>query len=129
MKNTAFLIFFIFIVIGCDPIYNTTFNIKNNTNDTISLFFYSNDSITLEKKIAPSNSYLLLQDKGMAGSPTKISLASDDSILVYKKEKIIKFYRDSTSMNDIYVPSNWSEVRLKKYNYEYTYSFSENDFK
>ena len=129
MKNIAFLTTCIFILISCDPIYNTSFEIENKTNDTISLIFYSNDSIALEKKIGPSNSHLLFQDKGMSGSPTRISLDSNDSIFVSKKEKIIKFYRDSNSMNDIYVPSNWSEVRLKKYNYEYTYSFSENDFK
>ena len=57
----------------------------------------------------------------MSGGPSKLSLEENDSISVLKNDEIYIFYRDSSSIDQIYNMDNWTENKSGKHNYKYTY--------
>ena len=118
MKNIVFILFSI-VFLSCDPQYDTTFIIKNATFDTVNVIFHSSVNDTVQ--IKPNSEYILLHDSGMSGGPSKLSLEENDSISVLKNDEIYIFYRDSSSIDQIYNMDNWTENKSGKHNYKYTY--------
>ncbi len=128
MKNII-IVFISIVILSCDPSYITTFYLRNNTNDSLKVEFFRNDSADNEKTIPSFSSITILHvSEGISGSPAKISFESDDSIRVTKRDRFIMFYRDSTSKSEIYNMENWVEKKVVKHNYKYTYTFNEEDF-
>ncbi len=126
MKNIVFILFSI-IFLSCDPQYDTIFIIKNTTTDTVNVIFHSavNDSV----QIKPNGEYILLHDSGMSGGPSKLSLEENDSISIIKNDDRYIFYRDSSSMNQIYIMDNWTENNPSKHKYKYIYIIDNELFK
>jgi len=71
---------------------------------------------------------MFLRVVGISSGPSKMSLGFNDSIFVSKNDTTIKFYRDNSAKNQIYNMDNWPLTKAINSLYEYTYTFSKEDF-
>ena len=117
------------VLFACDPSYTTTFNYKNNTTDSILLYLYANNKIDNDTVILQPLIKETIFKKNIFGGPALLSYELYDSVIISKKEKKLVYTKNSPDENSIYNLDNWELKKRGKYNYEYTYSFSENDFK
>lgn len=127
MKNIKLCII-CFILSSCNPTYDTSYFLENNSPDTININFYNKENDVITYKIAPNSNSLFLRIVGIASGPSKMSLSYNDSIFVIKNDTTIKFYRDNELKNQIYLMSNWVLTKNEGNIYEYTYSFNKEDF-
>ena len=125
---TISVLVFCLILIACDPSFTTTFNYKNNTNDSILLYLYGNNKVDNDTVILQPQSKKVILNKNTFGGPTILSYEIYDSVVISKKYKILTYTKSSQDLNTIYDIDNWEVKKNGKYNYEYTYTFSENDF-
>lgn len=117
------------VLFACDPSYTTTFYYKNNTTDSILLYLYANNKIDNDTVILQPQIKETIFKKNIFGGPALLSYDLFDSITISKRDKKIIFNKGDQELNSIYNLDNWELKKKGKYDYEYTYSFTENDFK
>ncbi len=125
---TISVLIFSLILIACDPTFTTTFYYKNNTNDSILLHLYANNKVDNDTVILEPQIKETIFKKNVFGGPAILTYEIYDSIVISKKNGILKYTKSSQDLNTIYDIDNWELKKNGKYNYEYTFTFSENDF-
>ncbi len=125
---TISVLIFCIISTACDPTITTTFSYKNNTNDSVLLYLYGTNKVDNDTVILKPQSKEIILNKSTFGGPTLLSYEIYDSIVISKKNKILTYTKSSQDLNTIYNIDNWEVKKNGKYNYEYTYTFSDNDF-
>jgi hypothetical protein len=119
MKNSFLFIFILILFVSCDPGYYTTYSIYNKTNDTISIYFYTNDSTTI-KKIDPKSNQIIIEQSTLGGY-AKLNLYDNDSIIIKYNDCKVKYLPYDSTQNNIYFDNSWIKEEIQKRNYSFKY--------